>query len=206
MIIMLLGLFFAFAEPFVGAKFPDCQEVRIPSPDGRWALVSNPNPLFCAGANQASSEGTMPELSLINEQTHHMDLVLHQGIGGDAGWAPDSTAFFVNNRIGSNSGDAALYRTDPLKRLDLMEAISKKDPTVRKFMDGHRYVFARKWLSNNEALVQFCGHTDQNPVVQFDIRYRIDLRGAVDKLSQEQNPPGESGDCAWNDSDAQAQH
>jgi hypothetical protein len=205
MTILLLGLLFAFAEQSIDAKFPDCQEVRMPSRDLRWTLVSNPNPLFCPGAKQANGQKTIIELSLINEQTHHKELVLNQGTGGDAGWAPDSTAFFVNYRIGSNLGDASLYRTDPLKRLDLTEAISKKDPTVRKYMDGHRYVFVRKWLSNDKALVQFCGHTDRNPVVQFDIRYRIDLNGVIDRLSQKQNPPGEVGDCAWDDSDAKAQ-
>jgi hypothetical protein len=199
--IMWLGLLTAFSGQTVASNFPACQEVRIPSPDHQWMLVSNANPLFCPGTKQSKNQEFANDLSLINERAHDKKLVLKYGTGGDAIWAPDSAAFIVNNRIGSNLGEAYLYRTDSLKKLDLTETLLSKDPSIHKLMGGHRYVLARKWLSKDTALVQFCGHTDQTPVVQFDFRYQINLDGAVRQLSRKQSALNDQGDCAWKDSD-----
>jgi hypothetical protein len=191
-------------QPSTEGEYPACHEARIPSPNHRWTLVSSANPQFCPGGKESKATEFVLRLYLMDERIHRKHLILEYGSSGYVSWATDSTAFFVNQHVASNESDAYFYRADSMKQIDLTKAILRSDRSVAKFRDGHRYVLARKWLSTDAALVQFCGHTDESPVVQFDIRYRVGLDGSVRKLSQRQGPP-DSVDCVWDEPDKKTQ-
>jgi len=87
---------------------------------------------------------------------------------------------------------------EPLKRIDVAQAISRADRSAARYAHGHSYYVAREWLDNQTALVQLCGHTDNPPFVQFDIRYRVGLDGTVQRILRKLTPPTQGGDCAWN--------
>ena len=54
-----------------------------------------------------------------------------------------------------------------------------------QFLDaGHSYLRAKRWLNPHELLVVLTGHNDGLPPGAFTLRYRVDLRGKVRKLSQ----------------------
>ena len=46
---------------------------------------------------------------------------------------------------------------------------------------------ARQWLDDYTLLVEFCGHTDQPPVVQFDDLFHVGLDGSVRQVSKREN-------------------
>ena len=181
-------------------EFPACQEVRISSPDHRWTLVSSANPQFCSTWKAKGDDAELVRrLYLADERVRRKRLVLEYNSNGNAGWTKDSSAFFINNHVASNVDEAYLYRADSMKKINLAKVILESDPHVAKFADGHLYVIARKWLADDAALVQLCGHTDQFPVMQFDFRYRVILNGHVKNISQRQGPPDETSDCTWED-------
>jgi hypothetical protein len=179
-------------------NFPSCQQVRIMAPNGNWALVSPPNPEFCPKEDKGKYADFEPKLFLMNESNHRKRLVMRYSSGGDVGWAPGSMAFFVNEQVGSNVGDAYIYGTASLKKLDLTDVIFRSDSAAAKFKIGHRYVRARKWIDDHSILVQFCGHTDESPVIQFDFRYRVTVTGQVQTLFQKKGAP-DLDECAWNE-------
>lgn len=177
------------------SEFPACSSVRIPSPDQRWLLVSSSIALNCPATKDAAEVNVPVDLSLLNQRTHHVHKIRLNGWGGSAEWSPDSESFFVNDFEASNIRDAYLFRADPLRRLNLRSVIMQNDRSAQKWMDGHSYVIARKWVSSGTALVQLCGHTDETPAVQFDVRYRVNMDGKVEKISEHHGPPDDA-DCS----------
>jgi hypothetical protein len=192
------------AKRIAAVDFPGCKPIRLSSPDRRWVLISDSVALNCPGqhegneAQSASDEDSPLRFYLTDRRTHRTRRVDVSGYGGSVQWATDSSAFFVNEHVASNEGEACFYQTSKLHKLDLREAILRADPSMEKFMDGHSYVWARQWLSNDTALVQLCGHSDEAPVVQFDVRYQVSLDGTVRKLSQQEGPP-DLHECAWSE-------
>ena len=177
-------------------SFPACQEVRVISPNGKWALVSTANQEFCSKAEKKGNAVFERELFLVNESNQWKRVVMEYNSSGDVNWASDSSAFFVNDQVASNEGDAYIFSTASLSKLDLTEAIFRSDSSTAKVKYGHRYVIARKWMDNGAVLVQLCGHTDDAPVVQFDFRYRVNVTGQVQRLTQKKGPPDRE-ECIW---------
>jgi hypothetical protein len=207
--VLLAGAAFALIVPANGqgtgpiaeGDFPACQPIRIASPDQHWALTTDSLALNCpgqtaVGAQSASAEPAPILLYLRDQRTHRTRRVDVDGWGGHAEWAPDSFAFFVNENVASDEGEASLYRASGLKELDLREAILRNDRSAQRFMNGHSYVRARQWLGDDTALVQLCGHRDEAPEVQFDVRYQVSLDGYVRKVSENTGPP-DMKECAW---------
>ena len=205
--ILLAGAAFAICVPaggqgagqVAGADFPACQPIRIASPDQRWALTTDSLALNCPGQSAGGAQSAEPApilLYLRDQRTHRARRVDVVGYGGHVEWAPDSAAFFVNENVASNEGEASLYRASGLKKLDLREAILRNDRSAQRYMDGHSYVRARQWLGDDIALVQLCGHRDEAPEVQFDVRYRVSLDGHVRKVSEKTGAP-DMNECAW---------
>ena len=185
-----------------GADFPACSQIRISSPDQRWVLISDTLASNCPSQNQekarsVTSDDSYVRLLLTDQRTQSSRSVDVDGWGGHAEWSSDSSAFLVNEYIASNEGEARLYRASNLRKLDLRKAILRKDRSVQRFMDGHSYIRARQWISDDTALVQLCGHRDEAPVVQFDIRYQVSLDGQVKRVSEQVGPPDAGGDCFW---------
>jgi hypothetical protein len=78
-----------------------------------------------------------------------------------------------------------VYEAASLKETDLAKSVLAGDPDASEFLDaGHSYLRAKRWLNTRELLVVLTGHNDGLPPGAFTLRYRVDLRGKVRKLSQ----------------------
>jgi hypothetical protein len=112
-------------------------------------------------------------------------------------WSPDSGAFIANDRESSDREFAYIYDVKTLERLDLLQLILKQDPTAARFVPSqtrsvHSYVHGTGWLDAQHIGVRLHGHTD-GPVDCFDLRYRVDRDGQVQKLSERVFPVTPTG-------------
>jgi hypothetical protein len=171
-------------------SFPSCRPLRISAPGGRWTLFSPTLAPNCPTAKdpdpaaQGIGNDYGVELFLEDVATHHRRAVTFEGYDGEAGWSRSGLAFFVNDHIGSNSTESSLFFADSLRSIDVARAIRIADPDARRYFEVHSYFCAKKWLDDRTALVQLCGHTDEYPSMRFDFRYRVDLDGHAQRLSQ----------------------
>ena len=204
--IVLAGLFPAGSGSgqAVKGEFPWCRAIHMESPDGRWTLGSKCTINCPPGENKDWDKAAVPacssdpnnQLFLEDASTHRKRPIAFDGYSGNAVWSPDSASFFINNHIASDETDSALYVADPLKRIDVGEAIQRSDPTAVRFFKGHRYVIAQHWHDNRVVQIRFCGHSDDAPVVQFDYLYRVGLDGSAHRISRRLTRPSLSRpDC-----------
>jgi hypothetical protein len=150
---------------------------RLASPDGAYLLY---------GVSLQSA----PELWMENLRTGHRNLLLSIGSTLSAAWSADSTAFYVNDHWASDSTRSYIYDGATLQRLDIAERVLAADPGAKRFAEGHAYFDVERWQGTESVMVHFYGHTDDAPVVCFDLRYQVSRSGAVSKLSQRVLPIG----------------
>jgi hypothetical protein len=105
-----------------------------------------------------------------------------------ADWSDDSTAFFVEDHLASDSTRTYLYPISTLQRLDVAALILAADPLAERFVEGHAYFSVDRWDGSQYLLIHLYGHTDQAPVDCFDLHYRVNRNGAVQKQSQQVRP------------------
>ena len=53
-----------------------------------------------------------------------------------------------------------------------------------RLVSGHRYFDVERWESPDTMIVHFYGHTDEPPVVCFDLLYQVKLGGTPTRLYQ----------------------
>lgn len=155
-------------------SLPQGRVSHIPSPDGKWTLIFD-CPNDCTERKLWIEESLKHSRKLVKEYERSLDI----------SWAPDSKQFFVNDNSGSTDGRCYVYEAASLKETDLAKLVLAGDPDAAQFLDaGHSYLRAKRWLNPHELLVVLTGHNDGSPPGAFTLRYRIDLRGKVRKLSQ----------------------
>jgi hypothetical protein len=146
---------------------------RIPSPDGRWTLI-----LECP--NDCSERKLW-----IEDNARKRRLVKEYERSLSISWAPDSRLFFVNDASGSTETLCYIYEPATLKETNLANVVVAGDPKAAQFLNvGHSYLNAKRWINSHELLVVLSGHTDEPPLRGFTLRYRVNLTGRVQKLSQ----------------------
>ena len=111
-------------------------------------------------------------------------MVHEAGFALTAGWSSDSVAFFVNDQIASDSELAYIYDAGGTKQVDVRGRILAADPAASRFAAGHGYFHVLDWRDRKRVIVDFDGHTDQDPVACFEFRYLVRLNGTVQKISQ----------------------
>jgi hypothetical protein len=147
---------------------------RIPSPDGKWTLVFD-CPNDCSERKLWIEENAPRTRKLVKEFDRSLSI----------SWAPDSRLFFVNDASGSTETQCHIYDTTTLKETDLAKVVIAGDSDSAQFVyAGHSYLKAKRWINSHELLVVLKGHNDGLPPGGFTLRYRVDLSGAVHKLSQ----------------------
>ena len=154
---------------------------RLASPDGSLILYGVP---FQKGVNEAR------QLWLEDARTNQRQKLLDISDGVSAGWSPDGTKFYVLDHSSSSSTESYIYDARSLKRVDLGALIRKSDSSISRFASGHAYFDFERWENPETVIVHFYGHTDEPPVVCFDLRYRVNLSGTTKKLEQQMFPPG----------------
>ena len=100
------------------------------------------------------------------------------------GWAPDGKHFFINNEMGSNVTELYVFDRVGKSRGDLQGEILGADPNLQELVrrGSHTYFNAEKWIDAGTLQVEVAGHTDETPVREFDMRFRVPLEGMVTRL------------------------
>ena len=155
-------------------SLPQGEVSRIPSPDKKWTLIFE-----CP--NSCSER----KLWIEETSTHSRKRVKEYGRSLDISWAPDSRLFFVNDNSGSTDARCYVYEPASLKETDIAKLVLTGDPDSRQFLDaGHSYLRGKRWLNTHELVVVLAGHNDGARPRAFTLRYRVDVRGKVRKLSR----------------------
>jgi hypothetical protein len=142
----------------------------------------------------AAPEGnSSPELWFEDTRTAKSVRLLQLGGTARAEWSPDGTWFSLYDHWASDSANSYLYEASTLRRLDLEQAILASDPEAARFAAGHAYFEVERWDTPSSVIVDFHGHTDEPPVVCFDLRYRVNRTGPVVKLSGTTAPASSAG-------------
>ena len=190
---LILGVAVSVASLFVdqangqaGAvlDFPFGPLTRLASPDASLILYGVP---FQKGINEG------PQLWLEDTRTAQRQKLLEISDTVSAGWSPDGTKFYVQDHSSSGSTESYIYDARSLKRVDLGALIRKSDSSISRFASGHAYFDMERWESPEIVIVHFYGHTDEPPVVCFDLRYRVKFSGTTTKLEQHVLPPDSKG-------------
>lgn len=174
LVLFLNGCLAATTSQTKMISLPQRELSHIPSPDRKRALI-----LECL--NNCSEK----KLWIEETSKHSRRLVKEYGRSLDISWAQDSQRFFVSDNSGSADARCYVYEAASLKETDLAKLVRSGDPDAGQFLDaGHSYLRAQRWLNSQELLVVLTGHNDGSPPGAFTLRYRVDLRGKVSKLSQ----------------------
>jgi hypothetical protein len=157
---------------------------KLPSPDGSYVLYGVPHE---RGINNG------PELWL--EDIRRGNRKMLHSIGGTlrAAWSPDSTAFYVDDHLASDSTRSYIYEFPGPRRLDIADQIIKADIEANRIAKGHVYFEIEAWDANEAVRVYLHGHTDEPPIGCFDFRYVVSRLGDVKKLSQHVAPATSRG-------------
>jgi hypothetical protein len=157
-------------------ELPFGKQNRLPSPDGRYILF---------GREYDKTRNSGPELWIEETRLSKRTRLLELGGTAVAAWSPDGTAFYVNDRWASDSARSYLYDTSTLQRIDLGKIILASDAEANRFANGHAYFEVERWQDSQNVVVRFHGHTDEAPVVCFDLQYEISRTGSVKKRSKQ---------------------
>jgi hypothetical protein len=171
-------------QPSDTLELPFGKKDRLPSPDGRYVLF---------GRTQNETKSGTPELWFEEPGLSKRVRLLELGGTARAAWSPDGTAFYVNDRWVSDRERSYLYDAASLDRTDLGKAILANDDRAARLATGHAYIGAGQWKDSQTVLVRFHGHTDEAPVVCFDLRYDVGRNGSVKKLAEHIAPVTDKG-------------
>ena len=153
---------------------PKGEVSRIPSPNGKWTLIFE-CPNDCSERKLWVEETSSRARKLVKQYERSLDI----------SWAPDSRFFFVNDNSGSTDARCYVYEAASLKETDVAKVVLARYPDAEQFVNsGHSYLRAKRWLNSHALLVVLTGHNDGSPPGAFTLRYRVDLNGSVDKLSE----------------------
>ena len=182
--IFKFGLLLLAASSLLGQgrilQLPFGKPGRLSSPDGRYVLFGR-------------TTETAPELWVEDTRTSRRTRLLELGGTASAAWSPDGAAFYVNERWASDRARAYLYDAATLERVEIGKAILDSDSEAARFANGHAYFEVSRWEGPHNVAVSFHGHTDEAPVICFDLRYNVSRTGTVKKLTQHMAAVTEAG-------------
>jgi hypothetical protein len=155
---------------------PDSGDVRMASPNRRYVLYGVP---FKEGFTEN------PQFWIQDNLSGKKTLLFGLSRTLTARWAPDSSAFAVNDEFSSDTTAAYIYAVPTLTRLNLGEKIIAAYPKDERFTNGHAYFEIEGWKDPKHVTVVFHGHADgESPMVCFELRYLVARDGSATKLSE----------------------
>jgi hypothetical protein len=159
-------------------RFASERLAHLASPDDRWTLTNG-----CKGCPAGQEM-----LWLVQNDDHHRRLVRKYEHTVQTAWAPDSSAFYLNDESAANKTEAFVVEPHLLKITELEKLIAAADPPATRFTQAsHSFLAAQQWLSPTELIVTLTGHFDPPTATQFEVRYRVNLNGRVVKESQRES-------------------
>lgn len=176
-VVLLIALIGSSAEGQVSSSshviaLPQGPITRIQSPNRMWTL------LF-----ECPNTSAQRVLSIENTRTGARRVVKQYERSVGIGWAPDSQRFFVNDAFASNGTEAYVYDVLTLKEISLNDVLVAADPSATQYLEaGHAYLEVTRWVNSHVVVASLWGHFDEKQR-GFELKYRIDLRGGVRRLS-----------------------
>ena len=147
---------------------------HIPSPDGKWILVFE-CPNDCKERKLWIEEAASHKRRPIKDYDRNLDV----------SWAPNGQFFFVNDNSASTNARCYVYDATTLNEMNLEKVILTGDSGASVFLNaGHSYLRAKHWINSRALLLILDGHNDGAFPRGFTLRYRLDLNGKVEKISQ----------------------
>ena len=159
-------------------RFTSERLAHLASPDDRWTLTNG-----CKGCPEGQEM-----LWLVQNDDHHRRLVRKYARTVQTAWAPDSSAFYLNDESAPNKTRAFVVEPRSLKITELEKLIVAADPAAVRYLNaGHSFLAVQRWLSPIDLSVTLIGHFDQPPATQFELRFRVNLNGRIVKESQRES-------------------
>src|ERR1700732_487988 len=158
-----LLVLFSGAAIFSGAQSPQTtppQVVRfaserlahLASPDDRWTLTNG-----CKGCPEGQEM-----LWLVQNDDHHRRLVRKYAHTVQTAWAPDSSAFYLNDESAANKTRALAVEPTSRKITELEKLIVAGDPAAVRYLNaGHSFLAVQRWLTPADLSITLIGHFDQ---------------------------------------------
>ncbi len=172
-------------------QFPNCNPVRLVSPDGQWTLIAGGGPGVCCSARPLSGAAAelVGNIYLRDNRTGRTRLLDRYPGSGSLEWARDSRHFWYSSGV-SNTAWLSVWQVDPFRRIDIDSLVfaSHTFPQALLAATGHMYVIPLRWLGPEALSISVCGHTDQGPVTVFDYRYTVTLAGKVEETQARNRP------------------
>jgi hypothetical protein len=176
--LILIGLIappqLSFADDRI-LDLPSGKVGKLASPDGHYILYGEP---YREGVN------TGPQLWIEDTRTSDRKLLLEVSGTARAAWSPDGTAFYLNDRLASDTADSHFYEASTLQRTRISDLILSADHEAARVAKGHVYFEVERWQDSQTVLAHLHGHTDEAPVLCFSFRYQVSRGGRVKKVSQ----------------------
>jgi hypothetical protein len=156
---------------------------RIEIPLGRVTRLASPDKSHVLFVAPRRAGETFPCLWVEDVRSGERKMV---GDGSEIGaaWSADGGAFFVTERVVSDSEVARIYDAGGAKIVDVRARILEADRSAARLAKGHAYFHVVEWSDRSNVMVELHGHTDEAPVDCFDVRYRVSRSGGVAKISQ----------------------
>jgi hypothetical protein len=166
------------STPPQAVRFTPERLAHLASPDDHWTLTNG-----CKGCPEGQEM-----LWLVQNDDHHRRLVRKYARTVQTAWAPDSSAFYLNDESAPDKTLAFVIDARSLKITEIEKIIVAADPSAARYVRaGHSFLAAQKWLAPAELIVNLTGHFDQPPATQFELRYRVNLNGRIVKESQRES-------------------
>jgi hypothetical protein len=108
-------------------------------------------------------------------------------------WSPDSSLFFLNDEQASDRTECYVVSPGTGQAMNVAELLRSGDPeSIRWIRVGHSYIYAQRWLSPKELLVNVAGHFDGPAAKMFEVQYRVNLVSrSVARMSAREYDPEE---------------
>ncbi len=131
----------------------------LTSPDGRYVLLNIDNETD----NQVQYLGDNHALYLIDLKFARLRKVHAYGRSVVVSWSPRGSAFYINDRTGSNSSNVIFYLVSIGKAINLSEEFRQRVTQKSVERNHHVYFEATEWLTENTVKLKIHGYGDVDP-------------------------------------------
>jgi succinate dehydrogenase / fumarate reductase cytochrome b subunit len=192
----VMGLWSIWA--FVGGKFPQARNSESITPIASNTTSASESRQLSrvttleVGAGESGSLAAPQGSPVLFAANEHLDIaeggvrrtIFEYPRTIEMGWAPDGEHFFVNNEEGSNITELDVFDRKGKSSDVLDEKILKANPHLYELArrGSHMYFSAKKWIDAGTLEVEVSGHSDDAPIEEFDVRFRVTLEGMVTRL------------------------
>jgi hypothetical protein len=160
-----------------GAEFPG-HRGGLTSPEGRYVVLN----IDSQTENQVHYLGDNHALYLVDLKVPSVKRVHAYGRSASVRWSPKGSAFFINDRTGSNSSNVIVFVLARGTALDISKELKKRVQHKSITGNDHVYLEATEWLAENIVKIKVHGYGDVDPK-GFELWYEYVIGGPLRHVS-----------------------